>query len=295
MIWMMTGAPSPRIRGEGGWKARRGWLCLAAGVLAVGACETPAPDRPDVEPRSLAERLSEARVVELTHPLNEETIVWPTADPFRFETVFEGRTEDDYYYLSRNFSGPEHGGTHLDAPIHFFEGGWTGDEIPPERFMGPAAVVDVSEAVARDPNYQVRPEDLQAWEAEHGPIPSEAFLLLFTGRSQLWPDAEAYMGTAARGEEATTDLEFPGLHPDAARWIVDQRDVLAVGLDTPSLDHGPSTLFEAHQVLFEANVYGLENVTNLDELPPVGATILALPMLMEGASGGPVRVLALVE
>ncbi|MEX2526731.1 MAG: cyclase family protein [Gemmatimonadota bacterium] len=260
--------------------------------LLLAACGPPSA--PAVQ-QSLAERLQSARLIELTHPLNDETIVWPTAVPFEFQTTAEGYVEAGYYYASRDFSGTEHGGTHLDAPIHFFEGRWTTDQIPLQRLVGPGAVVDVSGGAAADANYQVQVDDLTAWEAEHGRIPDGAILLLCTGRSRLWPDAEAYMGTAETGEAAVAALAFPGLHPEAARWLVANRNVAAVGLDTPSLDFGGSTLFETHQILFEHNIYGLENVANLDELPPTGALILVLPILLEGGTGGPVRIVAVVE
>jgi len=271
------------------------WICP---VLLVGSwgCEVPEPPPADQGTTvTLAERLAEARLVDLTHPLSDETIVWPTSPPFEFETTFEGWTEDGYYYASRNFCGPEHGGTHLDAPIHFAEDRWTTDQIPLERLMGPGAVIDVSDRADADPNYQVTVNDLMAWEAEHGEVPEGAFLLLHTGRDRFWGDAEAYMGTARQGEEAVAELEFPGLHPDAAAWLVQERSIVAVGLDTPSLDHGPSTRFETHQILFDANIYGLENMANLGELPPTGATILAFPSLFQGGTGGPVRILAVVE
>jgi kynurenine formamidase len=270
---------------------------LSVGLLVLTACQAPeaAPGAGVAEAPSLAERLAEARLVDLTHPLGEETIVWPTSPPFVFETTFEGWTDDGYYYASRNFSGSEHGGTHLDAPIHFAEGRWTTDEIPVERLVGPAAVVDVSAQAEAEPSYEVTVEDLAAWEAEHGRIPDGGFLLLNTGRHHLWPDAEAYLGTATTGEAAIPELEFPGLHPEAAAWLVEERFIVAVGLDTPSLDHGPSTLFETHRILYEENIYGLENVANLDELPPTGAVIFALPPKLEGGTGGPVRILAVVE
>lgn len=274
--------------------ARAAALFPAAALLACEPPETP-PEPEGAGERTLAERLADARLVDLTHPLNDETLVWPTSIPFEFETTFEGTTPDGYYYASRNFAGPEHGGTHLDAPIHFSEGSWTTDEIPLGRLMGPAAVVDVSDAARDDPDYEVGVEDLERWEEAHGRIPDGAILLLSTGRARLWPDAEAYMGTAERGEAAVAGLSFPGLHPDAARWLVENRDVAGVGIDTPSLDHGPSTLFETHRILFEANVYGLENVANLGELPPVGAVVIALPPLLEGGSGGPIRIVAVIE
>lgn len=261
-------------------------------VFLLAAC---GPSSAPAEEESLAERLESARFIELTHPLNDETIVWPTAVPFTFETTAEGYVDAGYYYASRNFSGTEHGGTHLDAPIHFFEGRWTTDQIPLDRLVGPGVVVDVSDGVSGNANYQVQVDDLTAWEAEHGRIPDGAILLLSTGRTRLWPDAEAYMGTAESGEAAVADLAFPGLHPDAARWLVSNRSVAAVGLDTPSLDFGGSTLFETHQILFEQNIFGLENVANLDELPPTGALVMAFPLLLEGGTGGPVRIVAVVE
>jgi kynurenine formamidase len=268
-------------------------------ALAMTACMEP-PDGleewdPWGTPETVAERVSDARLVDLTHPLSDETLVWPTSDPFRFDVLFHGHTDDGYYYSARNFSGPEHGGTHLDAPIHFAEGRWTTDQIPLERLMGPAAVVDVSAQAEADPDYQVTVADLEAWEEAHGPIPDGAFLLLFTDRSRFWGDAEAYMGTAGTGEAAAAELSFPGLHPDAARWLVENRDISAVGLDTPSIDHGPSTLFESHRILFKENIFALENVANLAQLPATGAVIIALPMLMEGGTGGPIRIVAVVE
>ncbi len=267
----------------------------ATALLAVGvACDAPEPsDAPD--PLSLAQRIADARIVELTHPVSEETLVWPTSAPFTFETTFEGWTEEGFYYFSRNFAGPEHGGTHLDAPIHFAEGRWTTDQIPLDRLIGPAVVVDVSQEAAADPNYRMTVGDLEGWEAVHGRIPDGAILFVFTDRSRLWPDAEAYMGTAETGEEAIPELSFPGIHPEAAEWIVENRQVAVVGIDTPSLDHGPSTDFRTHVILNEANIPGLENVANLEELPATGAVVFALPLLLEGGSGGPVRIVALVE
>jgi kynurenine formamidase len=279
--------------------ARGGAVPVLATALAMTGCMEP-PDGlaewdPWSTPETVAERVSDARLVDLTHPLNDETLVWPTSDPFHFQVLFHGRTDDGYYYSARNFSGPEHGGTHLDAPIHFAEGRWTTDQIPLERLMGPAAVVDVSAQAGADPNYQVTVADLEAWEEVHGPIPDGAFLMLFTDRARFWGDPVAYMGTARRGEAGVAELSFPGLHPEAARWLVENRDISAVGLDTPSIDHGPSTLFESHRILFEENMFALENVANLEQLPAIGAVIIALPMLMEGGTGGPIRIVAVVE
>lgn len=292
-------------------------LVLAAGVACQPVEREPQEPQEPQEPRelreprepqelreprdaalagsSLAERLAGARIVELTHPFNEETLVWPTSDPFIFETTFDGWTEGGYYYASRNFAGPEHGGTHLDAPLHFAEGRWTTEQIPLERLVAPAAVVDVSEQAAADANYQVRVDDLLAWEADHGRLPPGAILMLFTDRSRFWPDAEAYMGTSRTGEDGVAELRFPGLHPDAADWLVEEREISGIGIDTPSIDYGASTLFEAHRILLGANIFAFENVANLEQLPSTGAIIIALPMLLEGGTGGPVRIIGIIE
>lgn len=268
-------------------------LALSLAACLAAACADAPPPRSPAGQTSAAD-LPAGTPVDLTHAYDEETIFWPTAEGFRRITTADGLTENGYYYASGDITLSEHGGTHLDAPVHFAEGKWTSDEIPLERLMGPAVVVDVSERAAGDPDYQVTAEDLQAWEAEHGPISDGTILLLRTGYGQYWPDRVRYMGTDERGPEAVAKLHFPGLHPDAARWLVENRRIDAVGLDTPSIDYGQSQLFETHRVLFAANVPALENVANLDQLPETGATVVALPMKIRGGSGGPVRIIAFV-
>jgi kynurenine formamidase len=236
--------------------------------------------------------LSVGRWVDLTHSFSEKTIYWPTADEFTHDTVFEGVTEKGYYYSAYNFSAAEHGGTHIDAPIHFVEGRKTVDQLAPDQLIGAAVVVDVAEKSISNRDYQVAVTDFESWEAEHGRLPDGCIVLLNTGSSQFWPDKAKYMGTDNRGEDAVSDLHFPGLDPVAARWLVDNRNIKAIGLDTPSIDYGQSTHFESHRILFDKNIPALENVGNLDQLPPVGATVFALPMKIEGGSGGPARIVA---
>ena len=180
----------------------------------------------------------------------------------------------------------------MDAPVHFAQGRRPVNEIPLEQLMGPAVVVDVSEKALKDRDYRVSVPDLQDWEARHGPIPEGAIVLLRTGYGQFWPDREKYMGTAERGAQAVQKLHFPGLSPEAARWLVNNRTIDAIGLDTPSIDYGQSTNFESHQILNGQNIPILENVANLDRLPPTGAWVIALPMKIRGGSGGPVRIVA---
>jgi kynurenine formamidase len=233
------------------------------------------------------------QLVDLSHAYDQQTIFWPTAEGFRLHKDAEGVTPAGYYYSANSFSTSEHGGTHLDAPVHFAEGRQSVDEIPLQRFFGPAVVVDVTTQSGGSADYQITVDDLTRAEAEHGPITADAIVLLRTGYSSRWPDAARYLGTAERGAGAVPKLHFPGLHPDAAKWLV-AKDVRAVGIDTASIDYGQSTLFESHRTLFEANIPAFENLTALDRLPPRGAFIVALPMKIADGTGAPLRAVAIL-
>ena len=153
---------------------------------------------------------------------------------------------------------------------------------------------DVFAAALQDADYQVTTADIQVWEARHGELPAGAIVLLRTGYGAFWPDAKRHLGTAERDADAVARLRSPGLHPDAARWLADERRLDAIGIDTPSIDFGQSTLFKAHRVLFEQNIPAFENVANLSWLPATGASIIALPMKIRGGSGAPLRIVALL-
>lgn len=230
--------------------------------------------------------------VDLTHEYSEETLFWPTSRTFHLDTVFVGETEAGFYYESYEFCTAEHGGTHLDAPIHFAEDRKTVEEIGLDQLTGYASVIDVSSKVAEDRDYQVVISDIENWEQEHGELADGTILLFHTGMGQYWPDAEQYLGTALRGEEGVAALSFPGIHPDTSEWLVQNRSIRAIGLDTPSLDYGQSELFETHQILFEENIPGFENVANLNLLPATGSYVVALPMKIKNGSGAPLRIAA---
>ncbi len=232
------------------------------------------------------------RWVDLTYEFSKESIYWPTADGFRLDTVAYGPAEGGYFYSAFNFFQAEHGGTHFDAPIHFAEGRQTAEQVPLQRLIGPAAVVDVTDRAS--PDYLVTPEDLQEWEARNGTIPARAILLIRTGWGARWPDPVAYLGTAEKGPDAVARLHFPGIDPQAARWLVAERDIAAIGIDTPSIDYGQSSTFETHRILYEREVPGFENVAYLEELPETGAFVVALPMKIRGGSGGPLRIVAFI-
>lgn len=250
----------------------------------VAACSAPTSALPD---------LRAAILVDLTHPYNDETLFWPTSpSSFELEVLAAGPTEGGYYYSANAFSTPEHGGTHLDAPIHFAEGRQTADQVPLERLIGPAVVIDVTAQAANDPDYLLRREDVLAFEAEHGPIAPGTIVLLRTGWSARWPDRLAYLGDDTPGDASR--LHFPSYGADAARLLVEERQVAVLGADVASIDAGQSRDFQVHRIAAARNVPGLENLTNLDQLPATGAQVIALPMKIEGGSGGPVRVVGVV-
>ncbi len=235
------------------------------------------------------------RWIDLTYEYSEETIYWPTADGFQLEIVSAGMTEAGYYYAANNLCTAEHGGTHLDSPIHFAEGQWTTEQIPLDNLTGFAVVVDVSEKAVNNRDYLLSTEDFENWEKQNGKIPDDAIVLLRFGYGKYWPDRLGYLGTEMTGPEAVAELHFPGLDPEAAKWLVTERQIKAIGLDTPSIDFGQSKLFESHRILFEKNIPAFENVANLDQLPVQGAYIVALPMKIKGGSGAPLRIIAFLQ
>jgi kynurenine formamidase len=244
-----------------------------------------APEKPEL--------LRTGRWIDLTHDFSAKTIYWPTAKPFALEVVSAQRTPAGYYYAANNFSAAEHGGTHLDAPVHFAEGKWTTDQIPLDRLVGDAVVVDVRGGADSSADYRVDLNALDEWERKHGAIPAGAIVLFRTGWSRHWTDRAKYLGTTRTGAGAVAELHFPGIDSAAAGRLV-ERQVGAVGIDTPSIDYGQSSTYPTHQALFAANIPAFENVANLDQVPVKGAFVVALPMKIKGGSGGPLRIVAIV-
>ena len=250
--------------------------------LPILSCHKPAADFPS------------GKIIDLSHPFDSQTIYWPTEEGFKLEKEADGMTPGGYYYAANKFCAPEHGGTHIDAPKHFAMNSWGVDQIPLENLMGAGLVVDVAKQCETNRDYQVSTADLQSWETQNGTIPKGAIILLRTGFAKHWPDRVKYMGTDERGAAAVAKLHFPGLSPEAARWLVANRSIKAIGLDTPRIDDGQSTLFESHRVLFERNIPAFENLADLSQLPSKGFSVVALPMKIAGGSGGPLRVVAIL-
>jgi kynurenine formamidase len=264
------------------------FCCLILSILIV-SCQPPS-DGLETDPLDL---LDELEWIDLSYSFDSSTLYWPNnIEGFELETEAEGITEAGYFYSSYSLSTPEHGGTHLDAPIHFSESGQKLDELRLSQLTGRAVLIDVSEAALVDPDYRIDVASISAWEKRNGEIPRGSMVLFRTGYGKFYPDRGKYFGTPKMGLEAIPELHFPGIHPDAARFLAEERRVKAVGLDTPSLDYGQSKEFESHQVLMGHNIPGFENMVNLDQLPASGFYIVALPMKIKGGSGGPLRVIA---
>ena len=244
-------------------------------------------------PRQTTIDVSKHRIVDLTHAYNARTVYWPTSpSKFKLEKLAYGKTDAGFFYSAYSVCTPEHGGTHLDAPIHFSEKGRTADQIPLTQLVASAVVIDVSAQANADRDYRATREDILAFEKRHGTIAAGSIVLLRTGWSRHWPNAKVYLGDDTPGD--ASKLSFPSYGEAAARLLVEERQVATLGIDTASIDYGRSTDFVVHRVAAARNVPGLENLTNLDALPARGATVVALPMKIEGGSGGPLRAIALV-
>ncbi len=262
-------------------------------IFLLSSCtektDTSQADSPSVQ------SASKKTIIDLSHDFSDKTIYWVTSKEFKLDTVFAGQNPKGFYYTANNFSTAEHGGTHIDAPIHFAKDRQTVDEIPLEKLIGNAIKIDVSSNALNNPDYLITIEDLQAWEENHGAIPDETIVLLQTGFSKYYPDKLKYLGTEERGQHAIMQLHFPGLSPEAAQWLVDKRNINAIGIDTPSIDYGQSEYFKSHVILLDQNIPVFENLTNLEKLPAREFEIIALPMKIKGGSGAPLRIVALIN
>ena len=235
----------------------------------------------------------QGKLVDMTYPFDEHTLYWPHNKPFQWEKTSWGHSHTKgYWYASANFSASEHGGTHLDAPIHFAEGGLSVDQISPSSLMSEAIVLDIREKVALNPDYTLQLADIEYWESQHGRIPPKSIVLLLTGWGKHWPHPERYFGSPTPSDSNT--LHFPSFSSVSADFLVSHRKIAGIGVDTASIDSGQSHDFPVHQILGEHNGFALENVANLDQIPSVGTWLIALPMKIKGGTGAPVRILGLI-
>jgi len=229
-----------------------------------------------------------ARIVDLTYTLNESSPYWPGENyqPFELKTI---ATIEKDGVLSKALTLPEHLGTHIDAPNHFELGQPAVDKIPPEDLFAAGVVIDIAPQSEQDADYMLSRADIERWESEHGRIPDRAVVLVHTGWGRFWTNYDRYKNQDVRGT-----LHFPGVSKEAAEFLVKQRDIRGMGIDTLSIDPGISKDFAAHHVLNGARRYALENVANLNKLPAQGFHLIIAPIKVEEGTGGPTRIFAVM-
>jgi kynurenine formamidase len=261
-------------------------LVLAAMVILVAACGAPQDRATETEPDRLQQLFDGAiQVIDLTHALSSEGPHWPSASGNPF--VYEVRSAHDSGATSMGaYSTPEHHGTHIDAPIHSADGQPSVDQLEAGDLFGPIALIDVAEQCAADADYQLSRDDILAWETAHGALPAGAVVLMYTGWSQKWSDFDAYKNQDAEGR-----MHFPGFSEEAARFLIDERDIRGIGVDTLSADAAVAG-FGTHRTINGSGKYQLENVANLHLVPQSGAYLIVAPIKIEGGSGGQVRLFA---
>jgi kynurenine formamidase len=258
------------------------WALLLLSLLALSSCTNPPAATPAID---------HSKLIDLTYTFDDKTIYWPNAEGFRHRKDMWKKTDAGYWYAAGEFTTAEHGGTHFDAPVHFAEGKPSLDQIPVQKLIAPAVVIDIAAKAAADRDYRATPEDIATFEQQHGLIPANSIVVFRTGWGKFWPERKQYMGSDVKGDVA--NLHFPGISREAAELLV-QRKIAGVGIDTASMDYGPSKDFIAHQILNGAGIYGIENIANAEQLPATGGTIMALPIKIGEGSGGPARVVALL-
>jgi kynurenine formamidase len=226
------------------------------------------------------------RVIDLSYAINDKLVPWPGDDKY-FEAKTNATVEKNGYF-TRSFWMLEHYGTHLDAPAHFPPGKATVDQIPANKFFGPAVLLDVRDQAAQDADYLLPVSHIEKWEHAHGRIPPGGIVLLRTGWAARWPNVQKY-----RNQDKQGKMHFPGFSIESAKLLIERR-VSALGCDTLSVDYGASEDFSVHHLALGAGLYHLENLSDLSAVPEAGAFLVVAPIKLEGGSGGPVRVFALL-
>ena len=231
---------------------------------------------------SLKTRLSATKVVDLTHQLHDEMAYWPGGVPFKKTLLVDYRQG----YLLHKFEMGENTGTHVDAPAHFVPGRKTIDQLALAELIVPAVVIEVRDKTQANPGYQLSASDVEAWEAKHGRIPSGSLVILNTGWHKRFDEPKRYINM-----DADKVMRFPGFGPDSAKLLV-ERNVAGIGIDTLSIDFGASKDFQAHRIMLAANKYQIENLANLDALPPTGATVFVGVLPVRAGSQAQARIVA---
>jgi kynurenine formamidase len=244
-------------------------------------------------PERLTSLVENGKVVDLTYTFDASTIYWPTEGGFvhQFEQ-FGIEQPGGYFYASGKFAAAEHGGTHMDAPLHFNRNGMAVDQVPMSYLMGPAAVIDFSARALKDPDATLSLEEVRAYERTHGQIPSGAIVVGRSGWGRYWLDKKHYLGSDKAGD--VEHLHFPGFSPEAVKFLLIQRNVVALAIDTASVDPGNSRDFPVHRLWLGANRPAFENLANADKLPFSGAMLFCIPMKIGKGTGAPTRIFAIL-
>lgn len=265
-------------------------MLVGVAVILLASCQAPPPQPQTNLPAGILEGIAggKTRLIDLTHALNPQSPHWPGPgyEPFQYE-IFATLEKDGV--LSGRFTMAEHTGTHLDAPNHFAAGQISADKIPPEQLFVPAAVIDVKDKSASNADYLLSIGDISAWEQAHGRIPLNALVFMYTGWDERWTDFDKYKNADKAGA-----LHFPGFSPEAAKLLVEERNVAGLGIDTLSVDYGLSKDFAVHHISHGKGKYHLENVADLGAVPAAGAFVIVAPIKIENGTGGPARIFALV-
>ena len=276
-----------------GWIAFLGLVFLGGSWLQYSQNATAEGQAPNPDAAAYATTLGDlmsgrTKIVDLAYTLNEKTPHWPGENyqPFQLTTI---ATLEKNGVLSKMITTPEHLGTHIDAPNHFETRQPSVDAIPPEQLFAPGLVIDATLQSERSADYVLQPADIEAWEKVNGRIPENAVVFLHTGWGRFWDNYDRF-----KNQEVGGAMHFPGYSPDAARMLVTERKVRGLGIDTLSIDPGTSRDFAVHQIVNAAGRYGLENVANLEKLPPRGFFVIVAPIKVESGSGGPTRIFAIV-
>lgn len=264
--------------------------CWSIGLILLGVASFAAAA--DSGNKLKSNDIAASKIVDLTYTFDEHTIYWPTEKGFVHEFEKYGETADHYFYSSANYVAPEHGGTHTDAPIHFNQHGRTLDQLALRECIGPAAVVDFSKRASKDPDATLSVDDIKEYESVNGEIPNGAIVVARSGWGKFWPDRKHYMGTDKPGD--VEGLHFPGYSPEAVSFLLKNRHVAAIAIDTASIDRGAAKDFPVHRIWLGADKPGFENVANADKLPAKGATLFCIPMKIGKGTGGPTRIFAIL-
>lgn len=239
--------------------------------------------------------VSKDKLLDMSFTFDKKTIYWPTNNPFHLKEMIDGKMEGGWYYRTNDYCASEHGGTHVDAPSHFDKNGVPVDEIPLHQWIGPAVSINVTAKCAKNRDYLLKVQDIKDWEKQHGNIPDHAWVIMYTGiDTEHYPDKEKVLGTTKTGPEAVAELHFPGFSAESISWLLNERNIAGIAIDTPSIDFGQSKDFKVHQILCAANKPAVENIANLDKLPAKGATLYVMPMKIKGGSGAPARIFAIL-